>query len=1058
MDYLSKPKTSQWIVLVICVLFWFDSAWLRADWPEHRGNCQRTGYHEQPLKSKQWEPFWQLDDLSPPQPAWPAPATASLWQKLDHLEARVTDDKADVPLIVVDANGKSHVLIASSANDRLVSVDPMTGRIEWQYVTRAPVRYAPSVLRGVAYLGADDGIVRAIDIAGGDELWQTHIGPPMPWIVGNSRLVSPHSIRTSVLVQEERVYASAGLFPSQGVYMVALHSHSGELVWRRKISQSPQGYLLADEEKIIVPTGRTQPFAVDKKNGQFMFDLLSPGGSFCMLTPEAFFTGPGNSASVQANPIQAGTEMFSLQGRQVVVGGGKIWTANGARLVCHSMPGVAKKAPAPEWTVDCKLDQALVVTGQKNEWTVFVAGGSEIQTLDAATGGVLQYLSLGDENEEIKYLAMSRLPDHGQEVLIAATRSGKIFAWRGTRLGRSAAWPKKPAQSIQTTLASDSDQEKVTRLKQQLTSPRGLALLLKDNSGGMAESLLKRTEIRVVSLVRNSKDAKRLQREFQERGWYGHRISIWHCSDDEALPFSKGLFNVLVEAEPTSRPGEDLVSMVTPATGLVWRHGVERPELAPALSGVGVWRHQYADLSNRADSMDSIVGKASAFRLLWFGGVGPSRMPDRHLRGPAPLVASGTMVLQGDGVLIGVDPANGTERWQLRLPEKAIRYVTPLDAGYACLTRDGRKLFVAANDVIWQVNALSGKVEREFLALQRNMHWGYVAELNDHVYATLMKPTAARTARDLKTRLSYVALDYRSERPLVTSRHFVCMDQNGSEIWSYQSRGVILHGSIAMDPDQVVFVEARSADCANHTTDRIPMQPLMQDAHLICLSAKTGEVDWEKPLDLPDARNMLYVQMSDRKIIMTSSISKQDKATYVIRVLGIHDGSLIWETQHEHIRQGLFHGEQVHHPVILQRTDQSVMLIAEPYLYDLNSGKRMVPSGAATDWALSRPGHSCGTLSGAGDCLFFRASNPTVLNMSDGSFSALAPTRPGCWINMVPAGGKLLIPEGSASCICNYSLQTSMAFEPIGPNDVETALPVLTDVLPFPKSVPAKDV
>jgi len=183
------------------------------------------------------------------------------------------------------------------------------------------------------------------------------------------------------------------------------------------------------------------------------------------------------------------------------------------------------------------------------------------------------------------------------------------------------------------------------------------------------------------------------------------------------------------------------------------------------------------------------------------------------------------MVLQGDGVLIGVDPANGTERWQLRLPEKAIRYVTPFDAGYACLTRDGRKLFVAANDVIWQVNALSGKVEKELPALRRNMHWGYVAELDDNVYATLMKPTAARTARDLKTRLAYVGSDYRSERPLVTSRHFVCMDQNGSETWSYQSRGVLLHGSIAMDRRQIVFVEARSADCVNHTTDRIPMQP-----------------------------------------------------------------------------------------------------------------------------------------------------------------------------------------------------------------------------------------
>ena len=140
----------------LCLLIFFLCATpLCADWPEHRGNHQRTGYREQDLRSKHWQPYWQLDSLSPPQPAWPAPAKGSLWQKLDHIEARVTDDQADVPLIVQDAKGKSHVLVTSSANDRLVSIDPLTGGIEWQYVTMAPVRYAPTVEKGVAYLGAN---------------------------------------------------------------------------------------------------------------------------------------------------------------------------------------------------------------------------------------------------------------------------------------------------------------------------------------------------------------------------------------------------------------------------------------------------------------------------------------------------------------------------------------------------------------------------------------------------------------------------------------------------------------------------------------------------------------------------------------------------------------------------------------------------------------------------------------------------------------------------------------------------------------------------------------
>jgi hypothetical protein len=36
-------------------------------------------------------------------------------------------------------------------------------------------------------------------------------------------------------------------------------------------------------------------------------------------------------------------------------------------------------------------------------------------------------------------------------------------------------------------------------------------------------------------------------------------------------------------------------------------------------------------------------------------------------------------------------------------------------------------------------------------------------------------------------------------------------------------------------------------------------------------------------------------------------------------------------------------------------------------------------------------------------------------------------TRPGCWINIIPAGGMILIPEASAGCTCGYAIQTSLA-------------------------------
>jgi hypothetical protein len=39
-------------------------------------------------------------------------------------------------------------------------------------------------------------------------------------------------------------------------------------------------------------------------------------------------------------------------------------------------------------------------------------------------------------------------------------------------------------------------------------------------------------------------------------------------------------------------------------------------------------------------------------------------------------------------------------------------------------------------------------------------------------------------------------------------------------------------------------------------------------------------------------------------------------------------------------------------------------------------------------------------------------------------------SRPGCWINIIPAGGLLLIPEASSGCTCNFPIQASMALMP----------------------------
>jgi outer membrane protein assembly factor BamB len=1028
---------------------------VRGDWTEHRGNLQRTGHVEQNLNSSHWKPLWTYSALSTPTPAWPPPAKASLWQKLDTIAARVTDDQADVPLIATDAHGRSHVLVTSSANDRLISLDPITGQLRWQYVALAPVRYAPSVENGIAYLGADDGMVRAIDIGSGKAIWETRIGPEMPWVVGNERLISSHPIRTSVIVDNGSVFATAGLFPSQGVYSVCLAAETGRVLWRRKINQSPQGYLLADAEKVFVPTGRSQPFALKSTDGRLLFKLESPGGSFCILTPDALLSGPGNNSAIEGKPNQPGSKMLSFPGKQFAAGGGLIWSSNGATLVGRSTQAEIDEKPSTVWSVACQLDQALIVSGVHDDQTLFVAGGPTIEYYNAQSGELRGTLSLSNRDSEIKYLAVSPVAHDNTEVLVATTAAGEVFAWRGTDKPMAGQWAK--ANNIKKVGPNTTgNKQLINGIQSRLKSPYGWALVLAESEGHLVQELITHTKLRIVSVLDNPEAVAELRDDLMRKGVYGHRVTVWQHEDDTALPFSKGIFNAVVEAAPTQYASQQLIDYASPATGFVWRAGAEFPINAPPLAGAGVWRHQYANPANSSSTQDKLVGNAAGFRLLWFGGVGPSRMPDRHLRGPAPLTAGGATVLQGDGVLIGIDPANGTERWQLELPESAMRYVTPFDAGYVCMTQDGDSLIVAANHELWHVDPYLGTVLHRTPVNKDNRVWGYVAEKDNAVFATVMKLSAARTATDKKTRYSYVESDYRSERPLVTSRELRRLDGQGHTTWAYVPQGVIVNGSIAIDAQRIVFVESRSPECVQHQTDRITLPTLMQKSHLICLSPKSGKTQWEIPLKWDDSQNMLFSQLADDKVILTTSASRDDKAHYMIRTLSAETGELIWEAKHAHVKNGLFHGEQVHHPVTLHRPNGKMVVVAEPFLYDLDTGERSVPENQADTWAIKRPGHSCGTLSGAGNCLFFRAGNPTVLNLKNSKFTALAPTRAGCWINMIPAGGRLLIPEGSASCVCHYSLQTSMAFTPISAESVDKEIPSLPDVFPDVIAPPAK--
>ena len=575
-----------------------------------------------------------------------------------------------------------------------------------------------------------------------------------------------------------------------------------------------------------------------------------------------------------------------------------------------------------------------------------------------------------------------------------------------------------------------------------LLAPRGYVALAGLGSGQLAEHFAA-AHWQVVVFERDVELVDRARQRWIDQGEYGARLAIHHV-DSSSLPATDFFATVVLSEEgllgkrgDVDWPRSELERIVSPVRGVLWVDADAEPQVRRPLAGAGSWRHQYGNLANTANSGDQRIDGALA--LQWFGGPGPSTMVDRHLRAPAPLAGDGRMFVLAENQVLCVDSYNGSPLWQLPTP-RAQRYSIPYDCGYASLGTD--ELALAVDSELWLIDAATGNVHAKWPlpAILRGApgrpfdeSWGYVAITSEGVVATLQKHTSPRTIASRRQ----VDVDYGNDQPMVTSERAFLLDaRTGKPYWDHP--GVIINATIALTDNRVWFVEVDEA-LAAHDSGRIKLAELLAgEAHLVGLDLASGQVVLRQPIpaSIAECRHILYLQASQGLLILSGSLTRDNDSWYRIAVLDAATGELRWEAEHaKELPDAFAHGEQVHHPAIV-----GGQLVAEPAIYDLTTGRRVGPDGDLNAWRLVRPGHSCGTLSAGGDCLFFRANNPTILDFSPpaggkAAYQAPAPMRAGCWINIIPADGLVLIPEASASCVCHYTLQTSLALRPVTANE-----------------------
>jgi len=1063
-------------VFLLSSILWTSAAERAAgEWSTYRGDSRRSGVTSEGVTLPLAE-SWVHRAAHPPKPAWPeAPARLDVYRNV-RLGPTVVFDRA----FHVVVRGES-LFYGSSADDAIYCVDASTGDTRWSFFTEGPVRLAPTVVDDRVYAGSDDGCVYCLDADEGNLLWKHRASPADRRLPGNGRMISLWPVRCGVVVDDGTVYVCAGLFPSQGAYLCALRAEDGAEVWKRQVDVSAQGYLVASPERLYVPTGRTPPHIYGRVDGeqiaafpgigQQRSGTPEGGGCFAVLIEDQLAHAAGEKGGIQLTDARNREKIISTSGLRLIARGPIVYILGEDRLCALDRARhielvrlEQKKVKTPEdekrieelrgthvkWDVPCPTPYELIMAGE----TIFVGGEDRVVAYHAADG---KQLWRGKVTGKAYSLAVSG----GR--LFVGTDKGTIHCFEhGTTPPGRAAPPARPEQAARSPYPEDH----LTAYYQQAAEMaagaagvrKGYCLVLGANTGRLAYEIAARSEFRVIGVEPDAAKVSAARARLAEAGLYGSRIAIHHGGLDK-LPYQKRFANLIVSDEavlsgklPPSaaevyrvlRPCGGVVVFVQPngtADWEVWKQWGDgtipgwRAEKSRGgalvgtarrgpLEGAGEWTHFYADSGNSACSNDAL--KLGPVDVQWFGRPGPRRMVDRHEKNVAPLYKDGRVFISGDNYVLAVDAYNGTVLWEHDLPD-SIRLGAFKNSGSMAATED--LLYVASAGRCIGFDVASGEQK---LALSipgalsgEKSEWGYVASVDDVLFGSVTKPGATFRIQDIPTQ----TLIWRDYQPVVASDSLFALDRHsGATLWTYTpERGVIVNPTIAVGGGRVYFVESTNPETRAVPDGRIKLDMLLKKgSNVVALDMSTGEISWRKPAGLEELEHIIFLSYAKETVVVTGTknvpVDEKARVRYDLCALDAATGNRLWQSTErpipDHILEGP-HGEQVQHSAIVGDTVYNT-----GFALDLRTGR------PATGWKWQKS-DKCGVVTTSASCAFSRYSNPRMFDLKTGSSSALTHvTRPGCWINIIPAGGLVLIPEASSGCTCYYSIQTSLALTP----------------------------
>lgn len=1045
-----------------------------ADWPMWRYDAERRAASPEQLPDL-IELQWTLD-LPQREQVWDDPLNHDL----------MPYDRVFEPIVLGE-----RIFLTFNDSDKVVAYHTSDGSESWRFYTDGPVRLPPVGHEGNIYVTSDDGFLYCLTADSGKLKWKFRGGPGPLKVLGNKRLVSAWPARGGPVIRDGQVYFAASIWPMMGTFIYSLDAETGAVEWMNDSTGSqyikqphsapsfagvaPQGALVAMDELLIVPGGRSVPAAFDRSTGKFRHFEINDGGkgnggSFVIANGEEYFVHT-RYRGVRNYDLASGRKR-SYTCNEPVLTNPYLYTASDekGKKEVHIVDDEKKKRI---WTVAADGTGDLIKAGDE----LFAAGENSVTAIRLSDKGSKgKTIWTRKVNGNIQRLLA------GNGMLFAVTLDGNILAFGPSNASSRIIAPTEKKPDV-------TKGNQATDLLKQTKAHDGYCLWYGADDVTLLESAVLKSELRIVVVDPNKDKVEQLRRHFDDRGFYGKRITI-HEGTPESFsvpPYIAHLVqvspSVAQKLTPTSL--ESLYNSVRPYGGalslpsdpkiqtILKEADLQKAEFAAEKTGSGQepnrvgsgtqqttvvfrsgalpdsadWTHQYGDIANSVKSDDSRL--KLPLGVLWFGGSSNMDVLPRHGHGPPEQVIGGRMFIEGIDCISARDVYTGRVLWIRRFEDLGTFGIyynetyknTPLDPSYNqkhIPGANGRGTnYVATEDAVYVAIADSchildpktGKTRKTIqLTKQEGQneapYWGFIGVYEDVLiggngfanYSQKFSPKdepAKPTIEDYSASDGLVGFD----------RH------SGKKLWKIPAKHSFLHNGIVAGGGRIHCLDKLPASAQAKIQRRGERAP--NDYRIVTIDCHTGKILWENKQEIFGTW-LGYSTEHDILLLAGAKASDRlkDEVSQGMKTYRGESGEILW-----HRKEVRYSGPCIlHNELIIANADQHSNRkgIGETStVFSLLDGSdqmiRNPITGAEEPWRIAR-GKGCNTMIACENFLTFRDGSASYYDLESkdgiGSFGGF---KSGCTANLVVANGVLNAPDYTRTCSCSYQNQTSLA-------------------------------